>query len=146
MELDNIMCELTRPTKGLISVTPASAQATAWPNPNKRVKLQWIPSSFSNSLAAWIPSQVEAILIKILSFSIPTDLYKSMSWWAFAFVAALSKERRASTSVDTRPGMIARISLPNSTSWWENRWSAVMVRLEWRYVPIGQWRILLVRQ
>ena len=34
-----------------------------------------------------------------------------------AFVASLSKERRASTSVETRPGTIARISLPNSTSW-----------------------------
>jgi len=34
-----------------------------------------------------------------------------------AFVASLSNERRASTSVETRPGMIARISLPNSTSW-----------------------------
>ena len=34
----------------------------------------------------------------------------------FALVASLSKERRASTSVETRPGMIARISLPNSTS------------------------------
>lgn len=33
-----------------------------------------------------------------------------------AFVASLSKERRASTSVETRPGMIARISFPNSTS------------------------------
>jgi len=34
----------------------------------------------------------------------------------FALVAALSKERRASTSVETRPGMMARIALPNSTS------------------------------
>ena len=36
---------------------------------------------------------------------------------ALAFVASLSNERRASTSVETRPGIIARISLPNSTSW-----------------------------
>ena len=34
----------------------------------------------------------------------------------FFLVASLSKERRASTSVETRPGIIARISLPNSTS------------------------------
>ena len=34
----------------------------------------------------------------------------------FAFVAALSKDRRASTSVETRPGIIFKISLPNSTS------------------------------
>jgi len=33
-----------------------------------------------------------------------------------ALVASLSKERRASTSVETRPGMMARISFPNSTS------------------------------
>lgn len=39
-----------------------------------------------------------------------------MSSFAFALVPSLSKERRASTSVETRPGMIARISLPNSTS------------------------------
>lgn len=36
--------------------------------------------------------------------------------FTFFLVASLSKERRASTSVDTRPGIIARISLPNSTS------------------------------
>lgn len=34
----------------------------------------------------------------------------------FLMVASLSKERRASTSVETRPGMRARICLPNSTS------------------------------
>ena len=33
-----------------------------------------------------------------------------------ALVPSLSKERRASTSVETRPGMMLRISLPNSTS------------------------------
>ena len=33
-----------------------------------------------------------------------------------AFVASLSNERRASTSVETRPGIMARIDLPNSTS------------------------------
>lgn len=34
-----------------------------------------------------------------------------------ALVASLLKERRASTSVETRPGMMAKISLPNSTSY-----------------------------
>jgi hypothetical protein len=31
---------LTRPTKGEIRVTPASAQATAWPKPKRSVRLQ----------------------------------------------------------------------------------------------------------
>jgi len=90
-------------------VTPASAQATAWAKPNKRVRLQWIPSSRSSSRAAWIPSQVEAILMRILSRLMPTDSYNAIRALAFAFVACLSKERRASTSVDTRPGIIWRI-------------------------------------
>ena len=47
--------ELTRPTKGEMRVTPASAQATAWPKPKRRVRLQWMPS-LSSCLAAWIPS------------------------------------------------------------------------------------------
>jgi hypothetical protein len=64
---------LTRPTKGEIRVTPASAQATAWPKPNSRVRLQLIPSSLSSSLAAWIPSQVDAILIRIRSFLMPIE-------------------------------------------------------------------------
>ena len=38
-----------------------------------------------------------------------------MSSRALALVPSLSKERRASTSVETLPGMIWRISLPNST-------------------------------
>ncbi len=33
-----------------------------------------------------------------------------------ATVAAVSKDRRASTSVETRPGMIERISVPKRTS------------------------------
>jgi len=39
-----------------------------------------------------------------------------MSYRALAFVAALSKERQPCTSVETRPGMIARISWPNLSS------------------------------
>lgn len=34
----------------------------------------------------------------------------------FALVASLSKERRASTSVETRPGMILRMAVPKFTS------------------------------
>lgn len=63
----------TRPTKGEMRVTPASAQATACPKPKRRVRLQWIPSSRSSSRAAWIPSHVDAILISIRSFLIPTE-------------------------------------------------------------------------
>lgn len=34
----------------------------------------------------------------------------------FFFVASVSNERRASTSVETLPGMMSKISFPNSTS------------------------------
>ena len=71
--------KLTRPTKGEIKVTPASAHATAWAKPKSRVRLQWMASSRSSSLAAWIPSQVEAILMRMRSLGIPTDLYRAMS-------------------------------------------------------------------
>ena len=60
-----------------------------------------MPSSFSRISAALIPSQVAAILIKMRDLSIPASLYKSMIRRAFAMVASVSKERRASTSVDT---------------------------------------------
>ena len=59
-----------RPTNGEISVTPASAQATAWAKLNSRVRLQWMPS-FSSTSAARMPSQVEAILIRMRSRSMP---------------------------------------------------------------------------
>lgn len=52
--------------------------------------------------------ETETVKVKIMPRIKPGTL---------AFVASLSNERRASTSVETRPGMIARISLPNSTSW-----------------------------
>jgi transaldolase len=45
-----------------MSMTPASAHATAWPNPKRRVRLQWIPSSFSNSRAAYSLLFVDQIL------------------------------------------------------------------------------------
>lgn len=38
-----------------------------------------------------------------------------MMWRALSTEAFVSKEKRASTSVETLPGMILRISLPNST-------------------------------
>lgn len=82
--------------------------------------------------AAWIPSQVEAILIRTRDLSMPRDLYScsllapgsyfvsriltSMMCRALSTEALVSKEKRASTSVDTFPGTIFRISFPNSTS------------------------------
>ncbi len=38
-----------------------------------------------------------------------------MMWRAFSTEVLVSKEKRASTSVETLPGTICRISLPNST-------------------------------
>ena len=40
----------------------------------------------------------------------------SMMWRALLMEPSMSKEKRASTSVETLPGTIWRISLPNSTS------------------------------
>lgn len=39
-----------RPTKGEMSVTPASAQATAWAKEKSSVMLQWMPCCSSSSL------------------------------------------------------------------------------------------------
>lgn len=61
-----------RPTNGEISVTFASAHATAWEKLNNSVRLQWIPCSLSRILAASIPSHVLASLIKMRSFPIPS--------------------------------------------------------------------------
>ena len=72
--------------------------------------------SFSSSAAAWMPSQVEAIFTRMRSRGMPAALYSAMSSRALATVAALSKERRASTSVETRPGTILRISVPKAMS------------------------------
>ena len=43
-------------------------------------------------LAAWIPSQVEASLMRILSFSIPCSLYILISLTALVTLPALSKD------------------------------------------------------
>ena len=59
-----------RPTKGEISVTPASAQATACAKEKSSVMLQWMPSRSSRS-AARIPSQVLASLISTRSRPTP---------------------------------------------------------------------------
>jgi len=60
------LCQsMMRPTKGEISVHPASAQATAWAIEKMRVKLHVIPS-FSRISAALIPSHYRMIAIQLL--------------------------------------------------------------------------------
>ena len=75
------------------------------------MRLQWMPSSCSRvlrereremvqlavfeshtHLAAWMPSQVEASLIRTLSFPTPACLYSSMNLRALAMEASLLKE------------------------------------------------------
>ena len=104
-----------RPTKGEIRNTPASAQATAWAKENSSVRLQWMPARSSCS-AARMPSQVEAILISRRSRPMPSASYRSTSLCACASVASVSKLSRASTSVETRPGISLRISRPTATA------------------------------
>ena len=62
-----------------------------------------------------MPSQVAAILISTRSLTTPWAWYKAMMRWARATVAAVSKLHRASTSVETRPGMRDKISQPKRT-------------------------------
>ena len=59
-----------RPTNGEISVTPASAQATACAKLKSSVRLQWMPSRSSCS-AARMPSHVLPILISTRSRGTP---------------------------------------------------------------------------
>lgn len=61
-----------RPTKGEMRKASASAAAMAWTRENMRVKLQLTPSFWRIS-AALMPSQVEAILIRIRSLEIPME-------------------------------------------------------------------------
>jgi len=75
--------------------------------------LQFILSLF-NSLAAYIPSQVLAILIKILSLGISASSYSFMIFFALFTVACLSKLNLASTSEDTNPGINESIFAPNT--------------------------------
>jgi len=103
-----------RPTKGEMSCTLACPQATAWANENSSVRLVWMPLA-SSSRAASMPSQVEAILMSTRSMCSPSAWYSSTMRSARATVAAVSNDRRASTSVDTRPGMMERISQPKRT-------------------------------
>ncbi|MDT4856654.1 hypothetical protein FQZ97_910520 [compost metagenome] len=72
--------------------------------------------SRSSCAAAWMPSQVEATLISTRSADTPSLWYSSMMRRPRVTVASVSKLRRASTSVDTRPGISCRISQPKRTS------------------------------
>ena len=84
-------------------VTPASAQAAAWAKEKSSVMLQWMPSRSSFS-AALMPSQVLASLIRTRSRLTPAFSYSEINRRAFSTERAVSNDRRASTSVETRPG------------------------------------------
>ena len=84
---------------------------------NSKVILQRMPS-FSKTSAARMPSQVEAILIKTRSRGMPAASYSAISVRPFSIVAWVSNERRASVSVETRPGMMSRIFNPNAINKW----------------------------
>ena len=72
--------------------------------------------SFSSSSAAFMPSQVDAALIRTRSRETPASSYKAINLRALARVASLSKDKRASTSVEIRPGTYFRISVPTMTA------------------------------
>jgi hypothetical protein len=73
-----------RPTKGEMSVTFASAHATAWWMPKSSVRLQWMPS-FS-SLGGRMPSHVAAILMRTRSLPMPAFSYMRDEVRAFSMV------------------------------------------------------------
>lgn len=79
--------------------------------------------SLLRALAASIPSQVDAILMRIFSLGMSFSSYRAMSLFAFSIVAYLSKLSLASTSVETTPGTRSRILFPN----WTDSWSQIMV-------------------
>jgi len=62
-----------------------------------------------------MPSQVDASLMRTRSLLIPNPSYKATNLFAFSTLAFLLKDNLASTSVETLPGIIFKISLPNRT-------------------------------
>ena len=80
-----------RPTNGEISVTRASAHATACAKLKSSVRLQWMPS-FSSCSAALMPSHVLPSLIKMRSRSTPASAYSLMSCFAFSMLPFVSNE------------------------------------------------------
>lgn len=105
------------PTKGDIKKSLDYAHWTACVLLKISVILQFILSLFKVS-AALIPSHVEAILIKTRSFSTPFYLYSWIILLALSTVASLSKERAASTYVETYPGNFFSNSQPKLTERW----------------------------
>src|ERR1700687_2642446 len=103
-----------RPTNGEISLTPASAQATAWGKEKSSVKLQLI-DSFRSCSAALMPSQVEAILINTRSRGIPRCSYNAINWRPFLIEPSRSKERRAAVSADHGPGPVLELFVRQKT-------------------------------
>ena len=79
--------------------------------------LQWMPSC-SNTLAAWMPSHVEAILIKTRLLLTPAASYNAIKWRPLVMVACVSNESCASVSVETRPGINAKICKPKAINKW----------------------------
>lgn len=65
--------------------------------------------------AAWIPSHVEASLINTRFLFTPSSSYKAINRLAFSMLASLLKDNLASTSVETLPGIVFKISLPKRT-------------------------------
>ena len=63
----------------------------------------------------------------------------SMMWRALEMDAFVSKEKRASTSVETFPGTFFRISLPNSTSN-RSRVASTLSSRSWPY-SVDQWMV-----
>ena len=59
---------------------------------------------------------MEAILISTRERSIPAALYWAINSLALVTVASVSKDKRASTSVETRPGIICKIFNPKDTA------------------------------
>src|SRR5258706_156448 len=80
--------------------------------------------SFSSCSAARMPSHVDATLMRLRSLPMPCCWYQPISLCAFSMLPFVSKESRASTSVDTRPGTIFRMRVPNSTA---SRSSALVI-------------------
>jgi len=85
-------------------------------NPSRQQRFQIFESPGESGDSFLIPSQVIAILIRTRSRSIPPASYCAMMSRPLAIVASVSYDNRASTSVETRPGTIFRMRLPNSTA------------------------------
>ncbi|MNP71013.1 hypothetical protein D3C76_1673320 [compost metagenome] len=79
------------------------------------MRLVWMPS-FSSCSAARMPSQVEASLISTRSLETPAASYSPISWRALFSSAGSSNDRRASTSVEIRPGITLRMPEPTATA------------------------------